>query len=598
MLPALAHRGPDDSGVWNHGPIALGHTRLSVIDLESGHQPMFNEDGSVAVVFNGEIYNFAELRADLEARGHRFATRSDTEVLVHLYEDRGPDMVSALRGMFAFAIWDVRARRLLLARDRFGIKPLYWYSGPAGFGFASELSALERAGGDLGTALDPQALELYFALGYIPAPLSISTRIRKLPPGHVAWLDVGDSQPTIRRYWDLRRISPSWQPTEEEALEVLREGIDEAVRIRLVADVPLGAFLSGGVDSSLVVASMRRVATGRVRAFSIGFSEATYDELSWAKRVAQHLEVDHEYAVLTPDVIALTSRVVDHLDEPLADSSALPMLCVSELARRQVTVALSGDGGDELFGGYHRYARQWWVDLAASLPGPLLRGADALLGGAAVAKGLWAQRARRVLGRVREPYPDRYVRSLLYSQALSGAVGLFDQAERNTLDFVRKLDVPGQGLSAMQRIDALLYLPSDILTKVDRMTMAVALEARVPLLDHVLAEKALSLVPSHHARGPNLKRLLKKLLEREIPHAWVHRPKQGFAVPLALWLRRELREAVHDELGNPNARIRAWVSPPAVEHLLSRHEAGEDLSGAIWSLVVLERWLRRHRPAG
>lgn len=599
LIGALHHRGPDDRGVYvdrppGGAPIALAHARLSIIDLAGGHQPIFDEDGSTAVVFNGEIYNYRALRSWLLARGHRFATSSDTECIVHLYQEVGADFVHYLRGMFAIALWDRRQRRLVLARDRLGIKPLYWYADGERFWFASEATALFCTGEGLDSAADAVALRHYFALGYIPSPRTAYARVRKLPPGCVAVVHAPHEEPTVVRYWDPQRI-PIQPWGEDEAFERLAELVDDAVSARLIADVPLGAFLSGGVDSSIVVAAMTRQSQERVQTFAIGFSEATHNELPYARAVADHLGTQHREEVLHPDAIGLLDQVSQHLDEPFGDSSALPMLCVSAMARKHVTVALSGDGGDELFGGYDRYRRQAWLDLAACAPRQAIQLGLHALDATAPHSGAFL-RAKRLMERILLPYPDRYVASVTHFPSKEERLELFsgDFIEPAAAhQVIRELGVRGQGLAAMQRVDLQTYLPEDILTKVDRMSMAVGLEARVPLLDHRLVEFALALPARLNGRGFRLKPLLKRLFARDFPAEWAERPKQGFAVPLAPWMRGPLREVIRDTLLDRTALARGVWTQAGVERLLQQHDAGADRSSAIWLLLMYERWARR-----
>ena len=593
MVRAMRHRGPDDMDVYHDGPIALGHDRLSIIDLAGGHQPMFNEDGSVAVVFNGEIYNFAELADRLTAAGHILRTRSDTEVLVHLYEEHGDDLVDHLRGMFAFAIWDRRRRRLLLARDRFGIKPLAWHDDGRRLLFASELNAL-RAAGDLNAPLDRGALQLYFSLGWIPAPRSAFAGVHKLPPGHLLVVEEG-REPQLRQWWDLRTIQVNPHIGEEEALERLDALVREAVRVRLVSDVPLGAFLSGGTDSSLVVAAMAAAMDRPVKTFTIGFEEAAFDESPFAAAVARHLGTEHTQEVLRPDILRVVDTVIDHLDEPFADSSAIPTYCVSEMTRQHVTVALSGDGGDELFCGYSRYLRQQAIELASHLPSWVLGPAGALL--SRLPRRGPLVRAGRLVERAALPFPDRYASGLLFHPHADEKARLLHPdllSDEPALDVLRGKGLTAGGLRDCRRLDALLYLPEDILTKVDRMSMAVSLEARVPLLDHHVAEFALTLPEGLLIRGTETKHLLKRLLLRYLPAGLVYRRKQGFAVPLALWFRRELADMVRDELLSPRALDRGILRREGVEALITAHARGDrDLSPQLWSLLVFERWMRR-----
>jgi asparagine synthase (glutamine-hydrolysing) len=596
MVSAMRHRGPDDAGLLARGRTALGHARLSIVDVRGGHQPLFNEDGSVAVVFNGEIYNAPELRSHLASRGHRFATRTDTECLVHLYEEHGADLVLHLHGMFAFALWDDRRERLLLARDAFGIKPLVIYEDRDRFAFASDLDALFAAGSTLDASLSDDGLGLYFALSYIPGPTTAYARARKLPPGHLLTWDRATRQSEERAWFDPGRIAPDPHMTAPHALALLRAALDRSVERHLMSDVPLGAFLSGGVDSSLVVSTMRRVTDAPVRTFSIGFSEAEANELPYAREVARRLGTEHTEEVLTPAAVDLVGPIVDHLDEPFGDSSAIPMWCVARMAREHVTVALSGDGGDELFLGYARYARQRWAAEAARAPRLALDLAAAALE-RAPDRGL-VRRARALVHRARLPEASRYAQSLLFFQdpaqkarVLSPAIASDDAA----LARLRQASGGAGGVRAMALADTRVYLPDDILTKVDRMTMAFGLEARVPLLDLEVAELALRIPTALHMRGGSMKRLLRQVLRERLPASLVDRPKQGFAVPLARWMRGPLRQMLRDVLLDTTTLGRGLYRRRGIEELLAEHDRGLDRSGVLWLLLTGELWLRRRR---
>ena len=587
MCRAIRHRGPDDEGHFVAPGVALGMRRLSIIDVGGGHQPIANEDGSIQVVFNGEIYNHRELRAGLATRGHRLATRSDTECLVHLYEERGDDVVHPLRGMFAFALWDARRSRLLIARDRVGIKPLYYWEWPGGLAFASELRsflALE----DFPRSLSRDAIAQYLALGYVPDPECIFAGVRKLAPGHRLSWERG-SGVTVTRYWSPVRAEVPGIDAQEARGE-LRRLLDDSVRHHLESDVPLGAFLSGGIDSSTVVALMARRMDRPVKTFSIGFDEQAFNEAPHAAEVARALGTEHTELIVRPDADALIEEVIRAFDEPFADSSALPTLLVSQLARREVTVALSGDGGDELFGGYTRYTELLGRrELAPT-------GVRALLGAAARRlPHLVPGRNRLVdLSRSRRGRYAATVASPLHSSeggiardAIASLGAPLDALLSPWFDEAAERDFPTQ----MTLVDLLTYLPGDILTKVDRASMAVSLEARVPLLDHHLVEFAVSLPSSLKLRDGTGKWILREAIRGIVPDTVLTRPKQGFALPLARWLRGALRHRV-DSLLRSDARIAEFVDARALARIALEHRIGRrDHSAMIWRALVLELWL-------
>ena len=490
MCRVIRHRGPDDQGAWVEAPVALGMRRLSIIDVAGGHQPISGEDGAVTIVFNGEIYNFRELHRDLEARGHRFRTHSDTEAIVHAYEEYGPGCLDRLRGMFAFAIWDARTRELFLARDRVGKKPLYYTTTPGGaFVFGSELKCLLEHP-EVPREVNHTAVDAYLTLGYVPDPLSIFRDVHKLPPGHHLTLRGGAV--TLKQYWDFE-YGPAEAKPEGEYLEELRALLDEAVRLRLVSEVPLGAFLSGGVDSSVVVGLMARHSSRPVKTFSIGFAEDSHDELKYARIAAGRFATDHHEFVVKPESCQVVDELVRHFDEPFSDPSAVPTYVVSKLAREHVTVVLSGDGGDELFAGYTRYGTDLRRGAFARLPRPVRRGLMEPLS-RALPHGAWG---RNYLRNVSLDPVDRYADSMSFFNALSKRALYTPDFRRRlgdedwTLGLFRRHDArvrSGEPLDRMLYIDSKTYLPGDIMTKVDRMSMAVSLEARAPLLDHKLIE--------------------------------------------------------------------------------------------------------------
>jgi len=607
MTDVQAHRGPDGRGLHREPGLGLGHRRLAIIDLAAGAQPMGNEDGTVWVTYNGEIYNFAELRAELEAAGHRFATRCDTEVIVHGWEEWGERCVERFRGMFAFAVWDRRREALFLARDRLGIKPLHYALLPDGWlAFGSELKALAELPA-FPRAIDESAIEDYLALGYVPDPKTVYAAARKLPPGHTLLVRRGRPLAAPRRYW-MPRFAPDARLRPGRAAEELVARLREAVRIRLVAEVPLGAFLSGGVDSSAVVAMMAAESDGPVRTCSIAFDERGFDESAHAARVAAHCGTRHHVERTRPDDLCLVDELASLYDEPFADSSALPTWKVCELARRHVTVALSGDGGDECYAGYRRY--RWHMReerIRALLPLGLRRAVFGPLG-RIYPKLDWAPRplrARTTLqalarGRI-EAYFENFaiLPTALRRRLLAPALRRRLDGYRAIETFHRHLpDAPDEPLAQVQYLDLVTYLPGDILTKVDRASMAHALEVRVPVLDHKLVEWAGTLPASLKLRGGEGKWILKRALEPWLPREVLYRPKMGFAVPLARWFRGPLRERVRAALLGETLAGSGLVDPKAVAGLLEAHQSGRrDHSAGIWALLMLEAFLRREAGA-
>lgn len=605
MCNRMVHRGPDEDGYLFGTGIALGMRRLSVIDVASGRQPVTNEDGTISVVYNGEIYNFKELTAGLVARGHRFRTGTDTECIVHLYEEHGDRCVEYLQGMFAFALWDAGLKRLLLARDRAGKKPLFYRQTASGVWFASELKALVEDP-SMRRSVDTRALDDYLTFGYVPAPRSILSGVAKVPPAHtVVWQD---GRLTERRYWSLSYAAKE-AITEGEAIERVRELIRTATRDRLISERPLGAFLSGGIDSSLVVAAMAE-ASQEVRTFSIGFEDPRYDERAYARLVARAFGTNHEELVINPhraDLVDLVPRLVWHYDEPFADSSAIPTYYLAEMAHRQVVVALTGDGGDESFGGYDRYIAQ---RLAARVPDGgrvaslALRGVRALPTGAHRSR---TRRVRRFLDFALSPPVVRYAEAMavfnvrdkasLYSEAMGEATADFEPyglvaeafAASDALDPV----------DAAMDVDVRTYLPSDLLVKMDIATMAHSLEARAPLLDTRIMEFAAALPSSMKVRGRTGKWLLRQAAQGWLPDVVLDRRKMGFGVPVSTWLREDLRDLTYDTLTDGTARNRPYFDAVAIDRLLEEHEGGADHGARIWALLCFELWHREFvdRPA-
>lgn len=610
MTRSLAHRGPDDSGTYfsvlDHSDgvsVALGHRRLSIIDLGGGHQPLASEDDSVWVVFNGEIFNYRELQADLAARGHRLRTQTDTEVIVHLYEEFGVRCVDHLRGMFAFAVWDDRRRELFVARDRLGQKPLFYRIRDGAMWFGSELKALLQIPG-APRAMDPIALDEFLTYQYVPAPRCILSGYHKLPAAHWALFD-GTSL-RLERYWSppFAEGDDSRTAQTEPWGERLRETLTEAVRIRLRSDVPLGAFLSGGVDSTIICGLMQHLSPEPVHSFSIGFPVAQFDERSYARLAAEHLGTRHHEEIVTPDALSILPRLTWHYDEPFADSSAIPTMALSKMTRAHVTVALSGDGGDELFAGYERYKA---VKIAAGidrLPAAVKR---------VLAAGIWQRmpasveqksfrrRVKRLLAELQKPPERRYLRwvsildderrQALYSDALlhelagvdSAAPLLEAYAVCPSRDFVTRTTC----------CDVLTYLPGDILTKVDIASMAYGLECRSPFLDHHVVELAARMPIGLKLQGRQGKRILIETFRDLLPERIQHRRKMGFGVPLDHWFRDELRELVHDVLLDDRSRSRDLFRPETVELLIHQHQNRQwDHSARLWTLLCLELWQR------
>jgi asparagine synthase (glutamine-hydrolysing) len=583
MRAALVHRGPDEGSTDAYGRCVLGHQRLKVIDLDTGYQPVTSESGDVVAVFNGEVYNFRALREEL--RGHEIRGTGDTPVLPHLYEESGPRFVERLDGMFALALWDAARQRLVLARDRLGKKPLLWTRLADGtLAFASELKALLRLPG-VSRQVDLEAVDSYLALQYVPGDRTAVRGINKLPPGHILVAE-GDGE-RIERYW--RPVPTAGGASEEEWLERVRATVAEAVRERLVADVPLGALLSGGIDSSIVVALMAKASAEPVRTFTVGFSDARYDERAPARVVAERYGTIHEELELEEDIAATLPRLAAAYDEPLGDEAAFPTFLIAEQARRHVTVALAGDGGDEAFAGYERYVAH---GLAARIPG---RAAQA---GAAALRLLPAAR--------REPRSTlfRTARFLDVASAGSGErygrlMEVFPLELRRSLwtdDHARpvRLEPQGDGIAALQLLDLETYLPGDLLLKADIASMAHSLELRSPFLDHEVVELGLALPESLKVRGRTGKVALRRAFAEELPPEVAERGKTGFGVPLGRWFRSDLRELARDVL----ATDRGWFRPGTVNRLLDEHESGSaDHGHRLWCLLMLELWVREHVEA-
>jgi asparagine synthase (glutamine-hydrolysing) len=598
MCQAIVHRGPDDEGIYVKDGTGFGMRRLSIIDLAGGHQPVFNEDGSVWVVFNGEIYNFPQLRSELQSRGHRLSTHTDTEVIVHLYEEMGRDCVYQLRGMFAFALYDQRRRKVLIARDRLGEKPLHYAFDGRRLLFASEIKAILAVAPEL-AQVDRQALRQYVQFGYIPDPATAFLAIKKLPPGHLLELEQGNL--SVSQYWDLPQYGTHSPASEEECLEELEQRLAEAVKMRLIADVPLGAFLSGGADSSTIVALMARYTSKPVKTFSIGFRQKDFDETPHARLVAQKFGTEHHELILEPDVMDSVETLTHSLEEPFGDASALPTYYVSCLARQHVTVALSGDAGDELFAGYDRYgvclqdrSFGWIPDWTRNV----------------YRDHIHKLVPRAVPGRsfsysVSLPWQERYLEEISL-QPLQRQMALLSDdfmalapEEAHSFDLFRSYieHAPAQDpLSQLLYLDSKTYLPADILTKVDRMSMLTSLEARAPMVDHVFVEWATGLTSEWKMRGAEQKYILRKLAQRVgVPREVLYRPKQGFALPIVHWTRNELKDLILTVLLEPRTQQRGYVNPRALRQVLDEHFRGRrNHVGRIWRLLMLELWHRNY----
>ena len=604
MCRTMTHRGPDDEGIYTGKRIGLGVRRLSIIDLEGGHQPLANEDRSVWVAHNGEVYNFPELRRELISRGHRFSSRTDTETIVHAYEEWGEEFVHRLRGMFAFALWDENKKRLLLVRDRLGVKPLYYTLLNDGtLVFGSELKAVlihPRVRRDI----EPRALDFFLTLEYVPSPLSILKNICKLPAGHS--LSYKDGRIDIKEYWDIKPAAEEGgDPSKRRLPEIMDELyalLKEAVKLRLVSDVPLGAFLSGGIDSSTIVGLMRELGASPLKTFSIGFEEMSYNELPHARRTAERFATEHEEFTMEPRALELTEKLIRHLDEPFGDFSIFPTYLVSQMARPHVKVILSGDGGDEVFGGYEHYQAQkiasWPLGrLSGRILAPLVNP----LPPAARKKGFWNKLQRFLQGFEHAP-DNRHLRWMMFL-SLKEKNRLYTAGFRERLGAVYDArDLPPlreifARLPAFDRttgelyLDLKTYLVDDIMVKVDRMSMAASLEAREPLLDHKLVEYVFGLEGGLKLRGLTTKWIFKKTMERLLPAENIRRPKEGFSIPMKHWLRKELRELMQDHLSESRIREAGFFNPEAVQKMISAHLAGrKNFSHQLWALLVFEIW--------
>ena len=600
MLRALAHRGPDDQHTLGDERALLGARRLAIIDLDGGRQPLTDESGLIMATQNGEIYNYLELRDDLERAGHRFRTASDTETIVHLYEEYGTSFVQHLRGMFAIAIWDGRAGRLVLARDRLGKKPLYWRLAGGRLSYGSELKAILEDS-ELERVVDREALALYLQYQYVPAPWTILQGVAKLPPASILTWD--GTEPRVERYWSpdyLPKTRCNLQEDVDEGLSIIRE----AVRLRLRSDVPVGVFLSGGMDSSVVTALMAEASAGPVRTFSIGFEDQAYDELPYARAVAQRFGTVHTEEIVRLDALELLPELADHFDEPFGDSSAVPTFRVSQIAAKYLKVVLTGDGGDESFGGYGRYRANRIFGMLDVIPGPLLR-AMARTGRIATAPLGDRSRLHRRMDRAEELLglqPDeRYVRMMTILDGANRNELLPDESESTSAYLLRVLrEGPAEPVDRMLRADLLTYLPEDLLVKMDRATMANSLEARAPLLDHKLVEFAARLPVDRKIAGANTKVLLRAIAKHLMPAEMVDRPKMGFGVPIGGWFRGALGDRFEELVLAPDAASRDHLDPSVAAMLLKEHRSRHaEQEHRLWLLLMFELWARTwlRRPA-
>ncbi len=593
MTDSLRHRGPDDEGYYIGDGIGLGFRRLSIIDLQTGHQPLSNEDRSLWVVFNGELYNYRELRASLESRGHRFATKSDTETIVHLYEDEGDECVNNLRGMFAFAVWDGRRKRLFCARDRFGIKPFYYSLRGTQFVFGSEIKSVLRMP-SIPREIDPVALDSYFAYGYILGDMSVFTAVRKLPAAHTMTIEHSRNPvPVIRRYWDIR-FEQDEENTESQWEETIVKTLSDSVQHHMMSDVPLGAFLSGGIDSSSVVALMSEHSPQPIKTFTIGFREEKFSEFPYARQVAERYGTEHHEQIVEPESIELLPKLVRGYDQPFADSSAIPTYYVSKLAREHVTVVLSGDGGDELFAGYGQYPKlrklmsynvlpkfarnMLWGGIYRLLPHHIrgkgisyLLSHDPAIVGAHITE--WSAPERKLLYQ-----PELWSSVTAPAESCKESIVLQSQAS----EFV----------SRMQELDMRTYLPDDILMKVDIASMMHSLEVRVPILDHLVAELSFRIPADLKLKNNIGKYILKRAMRHHLPESILRHPKQGFDVPIRMWFKGDLRTYVNETLLRSGNRLADYLDPRFVARIVSDEgRSNRNFSGKVWSLLVFSEWL-------
>jgi len=598
MRDCLRHRGPDDSGIYCDKSIGLGFRRLSILDLTpTGHQPMSNEDGTIWIVFNGEIYNFQELRPSLEKKGHKFKSYTDTETIIHLYEEEGEQCIQKLRGMFAFAIWDSRREQLFIARDRIGKKPLKYYHDDAGIIFASELKALLRHP-RVPRDMDPEAIHHYLTLQYVPAPLTGFRKIKKLKPGY--FLLIRKNHIEEKEYWRLNYSSKTVKSEEEWKYDIIQK-FEESVKLRLISDVPLGAFLSGGIDSSAVVAMMAKHSSGPVKTFSIGFNEATHNEMPYARTIAKQFGTDHTEFIVEPKAVDILPKIVYHYEEPYADSSALPTYYLSEMTRQNVTVALNGDGGDENFAGYERYPIFLFAEwMRRNVPSPVLKAIELMSGFTArIYPTTLTDRAHRFASSLEYSAARRYLEYMQYfSDELKATIYhsefLSRKQKRKTSDLITEKFNESQTKDSLDQLlytDITTYLPDDLLVKVDIASMAVSLEARSPLLDHQLMELTASIPPSLKIRGYQKKYIFRQALRGIIPDEILDRKKMGFGVPIEHWFRGSLNNYIREHLLDGRFARRNIIRNDFVSDLIEKHIKGKvNYAYQLWALLMLELW--------
>lgn len=600
MCDAIVHRGPDDEGFYVNKHVGLGMRRLSIIDLSTGKQPISNEDGKIWIVFNGEIYNHKEIRKELERLGHRFKTQTDTEAIVHAYEEFGENCVQKLNGMFAFAIWDQQKNLMFLARDRVGIKPLYYFFDKKRLIFSSELKSILQAG-EIPRRIDLQALDNFLTLEYIPAPLSIFQDIRKLAPGHT--LTFKNNDVWVRNYWDVELKTNGAELGELK--ESLRDLLQDAVKLRLMSDVPLGAFLSGGVDSSTIVALMAQVMDQPVKTFSIGFEDSTYNELEYARLVAKTFKTDHHEFIIKPDAVELSDKLLKYLDEPFGDFSIFPTYLVSKMAREHVTVVLSGDGGDELFAGYDTYiadkiANKYYSRLPRGLRNGLITNFVDRIPPSSKKKGL-INRAKRFVEGMKLPEDLHHTRwmiflqeaekELLYNREMKSGI-----LEKDSYKFIRNYfsNVAYNGSDEINKqmyVDIKTYLVDNILVKVDRMSMATSLEARVPFLDYRFVEFAATIPGQYKLQGRKTKMILKQAMEDLLPRNILYRGKEGFSIPIKNWLKKDLKPLMMDTLAPDKIKREGFFDSEYIDKLVNEHLKGvENHSHRLWALIIFGRW--------
>ena len=600
MSDVITHRGPDDEGFYINQHVGLAMRRLSIIDLSTGKQPISNEDGQIWIVFNGEIYNHKDIRTELESKGHQFKTKTDTEAIVHAYEEYGESCVQKLNGMFTFAIWDNRKKTLFLARDRIGIKPLYYLFDRNRLIFGSEIKSILQAG-DIPKRIDLQALDHFLTFEFIPAPLSIFQDIKKLPPGHTLLLK--NNETWIRSYWDVELKSNGKEPIQVK--KNLRELLQDAVKVRLMSDVPLGAFLSGGVDSSIIVALMAQVMDEPVKTFSIGFEDSTYNELKYARMIAEKFKTEHHEFIIKPDAVELADNLLKYLDEPFGDFSIFPTYLVSKMAREYVKVVLSGDGGDELFAGYDSYiadkiAKKYYSRLPGQFRNGFLTKLMHMIPPSPKKKGL-INRAKRFVEGMKLPEDLHHTRwmiflqqaekEMLYDADITSGMHEFDPFKFTRSYFANVAYNNSDAINQQMYVDLKMYLVDNILVKVDRMSMATSLEARVPFLDHRFVEFAATVPGDYKMQGFKTKMILKQAMEELLPDEILYRGKEGFSIPIKNWLKKELKPLMMDTLAPDKIKREGFFNSGYIDKLVNEHLKGtENHSHRLWALIIFGRW--------